>query len=547
MPIIGGKTTLATKISFPLAVIGVSLLSTILKIALLVANVVPFNADEAIVGLMARHTLRGAWPTFFYGQAYMGSLDASFVALGFAMLGPKVGVIRVVQILLYIGTIVSTAYLGKLIFHSERVGLVAALFLVIPNVNTTLYTTISLGGYGEVLLIGNLLLISAIRIINGDSIYWHFLWGFLAGLGIWAFGLTLIYILPTFVLLVFGFVKKHEKKSMVFGIIVVLISATIGASPWIVWAIRNGFALLMQELFGSAIAGASSSNYALAILSHAYNLLLFGTTVVLGLRPPWSVRWLALPLLPFALAFWLLVILHVAKTLNKKDEARAGKMLIFGVGATLLVGFILTPFGADPSGRYFLPLSVPLSILAADWVEDCRNRVPHRSWVYLALLIVLIFNLCGTIEVAKSYPPGLTSQFDSVTWIDHRYTQELITFLKTQNERYGYTNYWISYPLAFLSEESLIYAPQLPYHEDFRYTSRDNRYPAYDSEVEQSSRVAYITSNHPALDEFLREGFKQVGISWKEAQIGDYHVFYALSSVVRPIELGIEGLHPDNN
>jgi hypothetical protein len=38
--------------------------------------VLPFNSDEAIVGLMARHMLQGERPLFFYGQAYLGSLDA---------------------------------------------------------------------------------------------------------------------------------------------------------------------------------------------------------------------------------------------------------------------------------------------------------------------------------------------------------------------------------------------------------------------------------------------------------------------------------------
>ncbi len=54
------------------------------KAALLVLDCVPFNADEAVVALMARHILQGERPIFFYGQAYMGSLDAYLVAGFFA-------------------------------------------------------------------------------------------------------------------------------------------------------------------------------------------------------------------------------------------------------------------------------------------------------------------------------------------------------------------------------------------------------------------------------------------------------------------------------
>jgi hypothetical protein len=45
------------------------------------------DADEAIVGLMGRHILHGEFPIFFYGQKYMGSLEAHLGALGFALGG----------------------------------------------------------------------------------------------------------------------------------------------------------------------------------------------------------------------------------------------------------------------------------------------------------------------------------------------------------------------------------------------------------------------------------------------------------------------------
>jgi hypothetical protein len=35
-----------------------------------------FDSDEAIIGLMARHILRGQVPIYYYGQNYLGSLDA---------------------------------------------------------------------------------------------------------------------------------------------------------------------------------------------------------------------------------------------------------------------------------------------------------------------------------------------------------------------------------------------------------------------------------------------------------------------------------------
>ena len=123
--------------------------------------------------------------------------------------------------------------------------------------------------------------------------------------------------------------------------------------------------------------------------------------------------------------------------------------------------------------------------------------------------------------------------------VDTRAYGDLAAFLEAHDERTGYTNYWVAYPLAFLSQERLIFVPRLPYHEDFRYTARDDRYPPYDEVVDRAERVAYITTNHPALDESLRAGFAARGVSYAEADVGGFHVFYQLTEKVTPEMLGL--------
>jgi hypothetical protein len=204
--------------------------------------------------------------------------------------------------------------------------------------------------------------------------------------------------------------------------------------------------------------------------------------------------------------------------------------------------FLLTPFGADPSGRYFLPLAVPLALLAASMIFHLRGR--WGNGVYALAGFILLFNLIGTIQTAMKYPPGLTTQFDPVAQIDHHYDGALIAFLKEHGETRGYTNYWVSYPLAFRSGESLIFVPRLPYHQDFRYTHRDDRYIPYDGLVAEADRVAYVTTNHSSLNQHLRDSFTGLGITWQEHQIGDFHVFYQLSQVVSPDRLGLGSARP---
>ncbi len=507
-----------------------------LKAGLLLAGAFPFNADEAVVGLMARHILQGMWPTFFYGQAYMGSLDASLVAGAFALLGPRVVAIRLVQLVLYTGTVLTTVGLCMRIL-GPRPAIIAGLLMAIPTVNVTLYSTISLGGYGEAFLIGNLLLLVALAIVDRpDHRPMYLAWGFLSGLGLWAFGLTLIYVLPSGLVIGLHSLRRREdrgREDLGTKIALMGAGAVLGASPWIAYAIRRGIGPLLSELGGSAIAGASPVGFLASIGSHTFNLALFGTTVIFGLRPPWEVRWLAPVLIPIVVAFWLAAIYFVLRGWRSEGMGRPGMVLLVGVCVSLLAGFILTPFGADPSGRYFTPLAVPLAIFGAGMLDGLRQRLGAvPAWALLA--VVLAFNLWGTIDSARRNPPGLTTQFNPNTIVDHSYDQALIDFLSRQGEVRGYTNYWVAYPLAFLSSEAQIFVPRLPYHPDLRYTPRDDRYAPYDSQVAAADEVAYITTGPIALDAALEAYFSRMRVEYAEAEIGDYHVYYDLSKRVPP-------------
>ena len=163
-------------------------------------------------------------------------------------------------------------------------------------------------------------------------------------------------------------------------------------------------------------------------------------------------------------------------------------------------------------------------------------------WAYVAPGLIVLFNLIASVQLARVQPPGITTQFDPVAQVDHRSMPELIEFLKSQNELNGYTNYWVSYPLAFYSTEDLVFVPQLPYHQDFRYTERDNRYRPYQAIVDGADRVAYITTHHEALDSRLMNGLADRGVDFNIKRIGPYTVFYALSERVSPDQLRLYDL-----
>jgi hypothetical protein len=193
----------------------------------------------------------------------------------------------------------------------------------------TLYTTVSLGGYGEALLLGTLMLIWALQLYRTPGGQWSFFgWGVLAGVAFWAFGITLVYSLPSGVLLLAALRRHHRGKEGLTRVALLLVGGLLGAAPWIAEAVRLGPAVFVAELLGSAIAGVEGLNWLNSIYAHLTNLLLFGTTAAAGLRPPWEVRWLAWPLLPFAAGAWL-VMAH-ALTSPRRCDREGTKLLLLG-------------------------------------------------------------------------------------------------------------------------------------------------------------------------------------------------------------------------
>jgi hypothetical protein len=420
---------------------------------------------------------------------------------------------------------------------------VAGLLLAVPPVLLTLYTTVSLGGYGEALVLGNLILLAtmAIRDRHGGALACAG-WGLLAGFSLWTFGLTLVYSIPSGVLLAADDLRRRGSRALLECGAAGFAGILLGALPMLAWGAAHGWRALFGELLGSAIAGASPASYPAAVVAHGVNLILFGPTVLLGLRPPWGVVALGMPVTPIVAALWTVAAFAGARRRAWPEPAGFGRALLGGVTIAVLAGFLLTSFGADPSGRYFLPLFAVLAITAAAGATWAAGRFGRL--VYAGVVVVLVFNVWTNLQAAGS-SDGMTTQFDSSTRYDHAYDEDLVRFLLEHGETRGYTTYWLAYPLAFLSDEQLVYLPRLPYHSDFRYTSRDDRYPPYRGQVTTSSHVAYVTAHQPWLDSALRNAFDRLGVGFAETEIGDFRVFHDLTRVVSPDDLGMGAESPE--
>ncbi len=517
------------------------------RATLLILHAFPFNSDEAIVGLMARHILNGERPLFFYGQSYMGSLDAFLVAMGFQVFGESVITIRLIQSLLFFLTVI-TVYLFVIIaFHNRKIAFFSGISLIFAPVNLVLYSTVSLGGYGEALLIGSSsLLVSAVIIeksvgsekFNKSIFFFFALLGGLTGLGLWVNALSLTFCVPA-TLAVLTYLFRYQfpifKSRKIFGIIAAFLGGLIvGSYYWWFSLISSDNLSFFTELTGSAVA-VERTGYLGQIGQHFVSYILFGPTIILGLRPPWDVKIIMPYFAPVVVFFWGLVFYQMVRKWSEiSKRCRLFLSILIGVGVFQFLGFVFSSFGVDPSGRYFLPLFIPMAIFAAHGLTSFKSS----QFVAILFCLVLVFNTLGAFSLALK-PPHLTTQFYAPTRVKSADMPELIRFLEQNGEFGGYSNYWVSYPLAFLTNEKIIAVPELPYHNDLRFTSRDNRIPSYNSKLVDEESVFYITTNNPQLDQLLRQKFLDHRVEYLFKEVGDFHIFYNLSQKISPEQLGL--------
>ncbi len=530
------KTNLLLKILAVLSVAG----GLFIRWWMILGGRVPFNSDEAIVGLMARHILAGERPVFFYGQAYMGSLDAWLNAASFMLLGQSVTAMRVVQSILWIGVVISTYFTAKKVFDSSRAGWWSVLLIGLPPVNQVLYATVTLGGYNEAIIIGLWCVYLAVDISTHPEekhlAVRCFCLGLLAGFGLWVFGFSLLFSLPAMAYaLIAVFRKRKSPADLLKPALLLFAGGCIGAFPWWIYAVQHGVAPLLAELTGSAV-DVERGGFIYKIWIHLIGLVLLGVPAALGFRPPWQVDWLMLPLIPVVLFIWVVICIRAARLREKYPAIQ----LLTWVPALLFVVFLFSSFGVDPSGRYFIPFSLVLTILAGGILSEWQH--PRYPLAVGLTAVILIFQAGGTIQAGVSSPNGLTTQFAPETSYHPAHLDQLIEFLEARDIRTGYTDYWTAYPLAFFSHEDLVFIPRLPYHRDFRYTIRDDRYQVYTDRVYTSSRNAFITYQNPGLDRKITSELQRLGVKWTvDQEVEGFVVYYGLSSQVTPEQIGLGG------
>jgi hypothetical protein len=221
------------------------------------------DGDEALVGIQAQHILQGQFPTYFYNQPYMGSLEAYLMAVIFAIAGSSVWTLRAEPVLLSLvvvwltwrlaGALADTAHLP---LHAKQWFMnIAALLAAIPPLYDTVLQMRMLGGYVEIFILMQLLLLSALRLTNrraaGASrrelaLRWAGI-GFLVGFGYWVNPLIIYGVLAVTLWIAWDCVKlvlqsrslQQLGRGVILPALASLPACVVGMAPALLWGARN--------------------------------------------------------------------------------------------------------------------------------------------------------------------------------------------------------------------------------------------------------------------------------------------------------------------
>jgi 4-amino-4-deoxy-L-arabinose transferase-like glycosyltransferase len=490
-----------------------------------------FLSDEAIVGIMARDIAAGrSLPVFFYGQFYLGALEAYLVAPLFAVFGVSVFALKVVPALFSISLLFVVYFVGARLFNAT-VGLMAAALVAVPSPYFFVWGFKARGGFIEHVVLSMLVLLvfSLIYFYRKNSLGMCALLGLLSGIALWVNQLVVPYlaIVAGLLWLKRSMLLSHAKAT------VALSAFLFGAAPLILSNLAEPLATArtltrralqtsgiseldtrgkLKELlaaFLGRVNGLPQAGQHLSVLfgkegSWTDDGGVVGTMAIRNLPEIHSGYGAAIPLCFFGVA--LLAGLYrqgwckrpaegEAKPLANRARDHKLDILILVFCASLLAYF---------QPRYLL-VCYPLAAVIAGVFFDGLRTVYGKGLYAFFLAGTILINGYGILDMAL-----------------HRRQDEpvakLIAAAEAQACRYGYSA-GPMYHVAFRSLERIILVPL-----------DKSRYPQYKTQVSEAPAICYVFRKdqerkkiHMAFLELLREE----GVVYQQSSVGNYVVYHS--------------------
>lgn len=459
------------------------------------------------------HVLRGEFPVFFWGQAYMGSAEAYLHAAVFQTAGAGPVTLRIKPLVVGIAEILAVYGLARTTGDRRLALGAAALFSLAPPF-LLLHSISAKANHNETLLLGTLVFLGTIRLLEEDHAVRRksrsLALGFLAGFAWWTHLLIVYYLLPAVLALLWlgwGRIRWKEGLAGAAGF-------AAGGLPFWIYNVAHSwasFALVRTEetaglwknisfLLGDRMSFVLSLNYlADAGWKGISNGLLFAWLVLLAVIVVSGLRGFA-----------------ARDAGDPRKRLRVLSALFLASMAAILA---TSRYGQPAMGtRYILPIYSVLPLALILWIPAVARRwrgfIP--LWVGGLLAFHLVLNLLA-VRTHYGNGAGETSR---------RETDDAIAYMRSQGIQGAYADYWESYHLTFHAGEEIVVSP----------IAETGRYPPHAAYLESASRVAYVfRPGGKVREEDFHRGLESISVSFRRKTIGETGILHDFQGPAWPL------------
>jgi hypothetical protein len=420
------------------------------------------NADEAVVGLMARHVLDGELTTFYWGQAYGGSQEALLTAPVFWIAGSSWLALRAIPIALDVVAVLLVWRVGRRTIGARAAVAAACLFWIWPPF--VLFQLVHQQGfYASNVVYCGLLLLLALRLVERPDRARVGLFGLVLGLAFW----QTAQIVPVAAGVIGWIVWKQASSLRRLWVAVPF--AILGALPWIIWNARNDWESLSMPDYGDR-------THSLRVLASPV------LPMMVGLRAPFSAQLLV----PRALAYLIYIGLIAAFVYGAFKARRQTSSILYVVAAVFPFVYVISPKTVFSLGtpRFIVVLSPVLALLLA---QVATTYLKAALILALAALVSVVTLHRMDEWFRQSRPPATYAKGlgprQAVQAVP-RDLGPLVHALDRLGLDHVYADYWLAYRLDFDTRERIVAAESR--FGTIPSSQEDVRYRPYDREVKRA-------------------------------------------------------------
>ncbi len=446
------------------------------------------HPDPGIVRLMAKHIAeRRDFPIFFYGQPYMGSIEAIISAIicmvsGCSEFAVSLGTALIGFLLLPV------AYIWTYYAGGRWAGITALIFLLIGPEIYFYFLGNPRGGYAITLLLAPLLILLACQIITerlrGKK--WLIIFGFLAGLGWWSNQLIIGALITSGILLLI-FWKRHILKY----IPILLVSFMLGSLPFWIWNYyHNWQTFQFRNSLGKTPFWTGIKLFYIDRLPVLLGLSNIGISL----------------LIPTATIYLLLLSTGIYILFKKiyTEKSVYSSIYLFSSFLFIIISsliFSTSHFAQLTAPHYLLPILPALALILGIGANTLTNK--NKKYLLIAIIFSIIPHISFIIKTPSLYKNMKATYNKAYTlekFMDDKGIEAIYTY---------YSNHWLNFALR----EKKVFSQLIK-----------ERYQPYLKKAESSIKIG-ILDNYGDITHFL------IGTRGRflHEKIENFDIYYNLS------------------